>query len=107
MTIPDEALPEIYDGIEEYIAESFSKEETATKDAVRFLLWSMLLGPNEDAIAVQLALPKEVIALYGETARKYGIWTKDGKVAGAEWMDSPLDLLLNAMVLLGLMERKT
>jgi hypothetical protein len=93
--------------IESHVGKMRGAADADTRRATRVLLWSVVLGPDEQAIASRVRIRPEQLKLFAERARANGIWT-DRQVAGAEWFgrDGALSLVLDAAVLLGLVERK-
>jgi hypothetical protein len=94
--------------IECHVGKMRGAAEADARRATRVLLWSAVLGPDEFAIARRIRIQPDQLRLFAERARANGIWS-DRQVAGAGWFgkDGALSLVLDAAVLLGLVERKS
>lgn len=92
--------------IKKYLAGNYTNETDETRNMVRFLLWSAILGPDEKAIAVEANLTTEEASRWADRARDQGIWEDDRVVADWFETDGGMALTLDVCVLQGLMEKK-
>jgi hypothetical protein len=70
------------------------------------MLGSAVKGPNANALAIWLGLPRKVVRMWGKKLREGGIWV--GRHVEASWLEENGDiaLLCDALVARGLLTRE-